>query len=87
MLQVLWDRTNSIIQSEKDKQDLHTIIVDLMLTMNRQFWNHDQLNDIFRHFTYDPILNHPLSKKMGITKRLVDKLKTTQDDFVKGFLV
>ena len=87
MLQFLWDRTNSVIQSEKDKQTLHIMIVNLMMKMNRQFWHPRQLNEIFKFFTYDiGILKLSLSKKMGITKELIEKLNTTQGDFVRSFL-
>lgn len=86
MLQVLWDRTNEVIQSDKDKQILHTRIVNLMLKMNRQFWNGRQLKEIFRLSTYNSeILKLPLSKQVGITKELIDKLNTTQQDFVNHF--
>jgi hypothetical protein len=87
MLQFLWYRTNDIIQSEKDKQTLHTMIVNLMMKMNRQFWHPRQLNEIFKFFTFDPgILKPTLSKKMGITKELIEKLNATQEDFVRRFL-
>ena len=88
MLQCLWERTNSVIQSEKDKQTLHTMIVNLMMKMNRQFWHPRQLKEIFKFFTYDPAISKwSLSKKMGITKELIEKLNTTQEDFVKDFVV
>ena len=87
ILWFLWDRTNSVIQSEKDKQTLHTLIVNLMMKMNKQFWHPRQLNEIFKFFTYDPgLLKLSLSKKMGINKQLIEKLNTTQEDFVKHFL-
>jgi hypothetical protein len=87
MIQFLWDRTNDIIQSEKDKQTLHTMIVNLMIKMNRQFWHPRQLKEIFKFFNFDPsIIKWTLSKKMGINKELIEKLNTTQEDFVRRFL-
>jgi hypothetical protein len=87
MLQFLWDRTNDVIQSEKDKQTLHTMVVNLMMKMNRQFWGPRKFNEIFKFFTYGPgILKHSLSKKISISKELIDKLNTTQEDFVRRFL-
>lgn len=88
MLQFLWDRTNSVIESEKDKQSLHTVIVNLMMKMNRQFWHPRQLNEIFKFFIYDPgISKLSLSEKMGVTIELIEKLNTTQEDFVRRFLI
>jgi hypothetical protein len=87
MIQFLWDRTNDIIQSEKDKQTLHTMIVNLMIKMNRQFWHPRQLKEIFKFFNFDPsIIKWTLSKKMGINKERIEKLNTTQEDFVRRFL-
>ena len=87
MLQCLWDRTNSKIKSEKDKQALHTRIVNLMMKMNKQIWHPRQLNEIFKFFTFDPgIIKWALSKKMGINKELIEKLNSTQEDFVRRFL-
>jgi hypothetical protein len=87
MLQFLWDRTNSEIQSEKDKQILHTMIVNLMMKMNKQFWGPRKFNEIFKFFTYDlEISKWSLSKKIGITKEVIKKLNTTQEDFVRRFL-
>jgi hypothetical protein len=88
MLQFLWDRINSVIQSEKDKQILHTMIVNLMMKMNRQFWGPRKFNEIFKFFTYDlEISKWSLSKKIGITKEVIEKLNRTQEDFVEGFVV
>lgn len=87
MLQFLWDRTDNVIQSEKDKQDLHTRIVNLMMRINRQFWYPRELNEIFKFYMYSPeVLKLSLSKKVGITKGLIDELNITQEDFVTHFL-
>jgi hypothetical protein len=86
MLQFLWDRTNSTIPSEKDKQTLHTKIASLMMKVNNQFWNYRQLHQIFKFLTFDPVLSdNPLSKKMGITKELIEQLNTTKEEFVTLF--
>jgi hypothetical protein len=86
MLQFLWNRTNSVIQSEKDKQTLHTMIVNLMIKINDQFWRHRQLKEIFKFLAYKPeILKPSLWKKMGITKELMDELNAPPEDFVRLF--
>ena len=87
MLQFLWDRTNSEIKSEKDKQTLHTLIVNLMMKINRQFWYPRQLNEILKLYTFGPgIIESPLSKKIGINKELIEKLNKTREDFVRDYL-
>lgn len=86
MLQFLWNRTNSVIQSEKDKQTLHTMIVNLMIKITDQFWRHRQLKEIFKFLAYKPeILKPSLWKKMGITKELMDELNAPPEEFVTLF--
>jgi hypothetical protein len=86
MLQFLWNRTNSVIQSEKDKQTVHTRIVNLMIKINNQFWRHRQLKEIFKFLAYKPeILKPSLWEKIGITKELMDELNTPPEDFVRLF--
>ena len=86
MLQFLWDRTNTAIQSEKDKQNLHTMIVNLMMKINDQFRRHRPLKEIFKFLNYKPeILKPALWKKMGITKELMDELNAPPEDFVRLF--
>jgi hypothetical protein len=87
MLQFLWDRTNSEIKSEKDKQALHTLIVNLMMKINRQSWYPRKFKEILKLYTFGPgIIESPLSKKMGVNNELIDKLITTKEDFVRRFL-
>ena len=86
MLQYLWNRTNSVIQSEKDKQALHTLIVNLMMKINEQFWRHRPLKEIFKLLAYKPEMTKPsLWKKMGITKELLHELNAPSEDFVRLF--
>jgi hypothetical protein len=86
MLQYLWNRTNSVIQSEKDKQVLHTIIVNLMMKINDQFWRHRPLKDILKLLAYKTeIPKSSLWKKMGITKELMDELNAPPENFIRLF--
>jgi hypothetical protein len=87
MLQFLWELTNSKIKSEKDKQALHILIVNLMMKINRQSWYPRKLKEILKLYTFGPgIIESPLSKKMGINKELMDKLITTKEEFVNLYL-
>lgn len=87
MLQFLWELTNSEIKSEKDKQALHTLIVNLMMKINRQSWYPRKFKEVLKLYTFGTgIIESPLSKKMGVNKELTDKLITTKEDFVRRFL-
>lgn len=87
MLELLWDRTNTLIHLEKDKQTVYTKIIHLLVKISYQFWNYRRLDQIFKFLPFSAeVLNLSLSKKVGITKELIDQLNITQADFTKGFL-
>lgn len=86
ILQFLWNRTNSVIPSERDRQSLHTMIVHLMMKITDQFWRHRPLKEIFKLLAYKPeILKPSLWAKMGMTKELMDELNAPPEDFVRLF--
>lgn len=87
MLQFLWELTEKTIQLENDRQILHTRIAILMTKIIRQFWGSRPLTEIFRLNSCGPeIAKLRLSKKIGISGELIDKLNTAQQEFVSQFL-
>ena len=87
MLQFLWELTEKTIQLENDRQILHTRIAILITKIIRQFWGSRPLTEIFRLNSFGPeIAKLRLSKKIGISGELIDKLNTAQQEFVSQFL-
>lgn len=87
MLQFLWELTDKTIQTEDDRQIFHTMIAILITKIIRQFWGSRPLTEIFRLNSFGPeIAKLRLSKKIGISGELIDKLNTTRQEFVSQFL-
>ena len=87
MLQFLWELTEKTIQLENDRQILHTRIAFLITKIIRQYWGSRPLTEIFRLNSFGPeIAKLRLSKKIGISGELVDKLNSAQQEFVSQFL-
>lgn len=87
MLQFLWELTEKTIQLENDRQILHTRIAILMTKIIRQFWGSRPLTEIFRLNSFGPeIAKLRLSKKIGMSGELIDKLNTAQQEFVSQCL-
>jgi len=83
MLQSLWEDTEKTIQLENDRQILHTRIAFLITKIIRQFWGSRPLTEIFRLNAFGlGIAKLGLSKKIGISGELIDKLNTVQQEFV-----
>ena len=83
MLQFLWGLTEKTIQLDNDRQILHTRIAILITKIIRQFWGSRPLTEIFRLNSFGPqIAKLRLSKKIGISDELIDKLNTVQQEFV-----
>jgi hypothetical protein len=86
MLQFLWEFIEKTIQLENDRQILHTRIAILITKIIRQFWGSRPLTEIFRLNSFGPeIAKLRLSKKIGISGELIEKLNATQEDFVRLF--
>ena len=87
ILQFLWELTEKTIQLENDRQILQTRIAFLITKIIRQFWGSRPLTEIFRLNAFGPeIAKLRLSKKIGISGELVDKLNSAQQEFVSQFL-